>query len=272
MNNEFFLYKYFNVDGSIPSGLSRLQILSDILVTKEIFVPSLELLNDPFEAIINSQTEGQNKINDPRGVLSFTTNDRNILMWAHYSGSHTGVAVKFKIKRESIHRFQKVQYIQDQEELSTLDSILVKSSAWSYENEYRVVFKNSSMKISLNEFGLSVEGLMIGFKTPSQNKEHLKNICLATDVKYGEIKLTSNFSCEIGTLKTIEDHFIDDFIQKERDEEMRENFSSYLEQDHEYPDDDYDPYEHYTQAAESSEEFKSLINRKEELKKKLIGL
>lgn len=199
-NNDFYLYKYFNLSGSFKDGkktIKRLNVFNEILIKKEIFIPSLSMLNDPFELMVNEQNPILLK--DDIGVLSFTSNQGNILMWSHYSGSHTGAAIKFKVSDKSIKDkvFKKVHYIQKFEELNFFnDRSLVKSADWAYENEYRVITGFNSKFESLATLGLTIEGVVLGSNCDEKIYNQIKEVCLAYDYKYGKIELAEDFTCK----------------------------------------------------------------------------
>lgn len=198
--NSFYLYKYFNLGGSFKAGkktIKRLNVFKEILIRNEIFIPSLSMLNDPFELMVNEQHPILMK-NDI-GVLSFTSNEGNILMWSHYSGSHTGAAIKFKVSEKSIQNeiFKKVHYVQKFEELNFFDDrSLVKSANWAYENEYRVIMGYNSKFESLPALGLTIEGVVLGSNCDERIYNQIKEICLAYNYKYGKIELAEDFTCK----------------------------------------------------------------------------
>lgn len=199
-SKNFYLYKYFNLWGSFKSGtktIRRLDVFKEILVRKEIFVPSLSMLNDPFELMVNEQHPVS--IEKQIGVLSFTSNESNILMWSHYSGSHSGAVIKFKVSEQSIQNeiFKKVHYIQKFEELKFFEErTLVKSSNWSHENEYRAIMGYNSKFESLSNLGLTIEGVILGSSCDTKTYNQIKEICFAYDFKHGKMELAADFTCK----------------------------------------------------------------------------
>lgn len=199
-SKDFYLYKYFNLTGSFKSGkktIKRLDVFKEILVRKEIFIPSLSMLNDPFELMVNEQHPILTK--KDIGVLSFTSNESNILMWSHYSGSHTGAAIKFKVSEKSIQNevFKKVHYVQKFGELSFFeDRTLVKSADWAYENEYRVITGYNSKFESLSSLGLTIEGVVLGSNCDEKIYKQIREICFAYNFKHGKIELAPDFTCK----------------------------------------------------------------------------
>lgn len=198
---KFYLYKYFNLEGKVKTSngyITRLSVIRDLLLNKRIFIPSLKVLNDPFEEMVNENKELKNteaELN--KGVLSFTTHYDNLLMWSHYGNSHTGVVVKFSIQKEEEKNFKKVQYVQATSEINLHERILVKSYHWNYENEYRRSFTKSSQHTSLSNIGLKIEGVITGSKCLPKNCKKIYEICLTEKIKLGSVELKKDFSCSL---------------------------------------------------------------------------
>lgn len=91
------------------------------------------------------------QLNSLLGVLCLTCDARNtpknLLMWAHYSESHSGIVVKFKRDCEFVSNAHDVHYVKsrplisakifyDHESISIGD-MYFKSDAWEYEKEIR---------------------------------------------------------------------------------------------------------------------------------------
>ena len=200
-DNEFYLYKYLNLEGEIKdsngNSKTRMKIFEELLIEERIFIPSLELLNDPFELEINNLVE---KIVMKRGILSFTTDPFNLLMWSHYGASHKGAVVRFKVEKTEYKNFLKVQYVKNRSELSILNEpILVKSYHWSYENEYRRVFDSSENYSELSSIGLSVDAIFFGANCPSYIFEQIELLLIYCNLPYTHMKLSQNFECQFKT-------------------------------------------------------------------------
>ena len=101
------------------------------------------------------------------GIVSLTTDPRNLLMWAHYANNHSGFVVEFQIpisaeRQPGSDRYSehivtnieenlipfKVAYRSERPVLKTplpdpvsasIDACLVKSDHWEYEHEHRVI-------------------------------------------------------------------------------------------------------------------------------------
>jgi len=89
------------------------------------------------------------------GFVSFGGSRDNLLMWAHYAGEHTGIAIEFTMTQPSHVGFfgdaHRVKYNRELPviNLYTDDKIyraraflLTKSVHWAYERESRIIVKN----------------------------------------------------------------------------------------------------------------------------------
>ncbi|EPP5774571.1 DUF2971 domain-containing protein [Vibrio cholerae] len=144
---------------------------------KDIKLISDKLLNDWSDIISHFR------------VLSLTTRPDNLLMWSHYADEHRGVVVKFK-KDPSFGTPKKVNYKNGHQSLNNAFNLMaslvvkmeakggfnekhsdmlsdvimkimhkyffMKMSEWSYENEYRIVYPESNVKIKKINSNLDV--------------------------------------------------------------------------------------------------------------------
>ncbi len=102
------------------------------------------------------------------GVISFSETHRNLLMWAHYAGNHSGICIEVEsdwseskerlrdTQSNSLHRFKRVQYDTrrvDFNDFTTINTtnfhetlidiltkqLTLKSDEWMYEKEHRYI-------------------------------------------------------------------------------------------------------------------------------------
>lgn len=95
------------------------------------------------------------KIVNEKGVCCFSSNEKNLLMWSHYSDSHKGVCIKFDMLNDPRFFLQasKVNYREDypiynhlKNRNKLIDYILLsKSKDWSYENEIRIIKEKTGL-------------------------------------------------------------------------------------------------------------------------------
>lgn len=150
---------------------------------------SVEMLNDFLEGI--------KKFSLTTCFSGETVN--NMPMWAHYANNHKGYCVSFKVAKPELimpvfYESKRVGiasiainllsafYNKDEENMLKYSnlynlSLCCKHSLWEYENEYRLVYpsynSNNGQLIFLEEIGLEVESIFIGYKTELLQYESL---------------------------------------------------------------------------------------------------
>lgn len=113
----------------------------------------------------------------------------NQLMWAHYASSHTGICVKYRIQQDNMWVdkkkttfcfMDKIRYADKKISINDItldDALLLKSSQWQYEHEYRMVYFNPapSLKyVPLN--GVMIEAVYMGINITSKHRDQIKNV------------------------------------------------------------------------------------------------
>jgi hypothetical protein len=143
------------------------------LAEKRLKISTLEDLNDPFELLCFEMAD---KIKRPavklarkewgamHGVLCFSSDWRDPVIWAHYSDKHRGLCLGFEIP-DAVGK--RVQYISerlslpDRPELSDASAwVYSKYENWAYEKEIRccVTLEEASESLHFMGFG---EGLKL---------------------------------------------------------------------------------------------------------------
>jgi len=160
-----------------------------ILRDKQIWFSTAESLNDPFEfGFYYSETQingipidtvsFESAIHDMKqmGVLSLSEINDNILMWSHYSESHTGFCIEFErrdsnklgiwdhcvpvIYDENLPTFKPAELT----DKKTVTKILTtKSDLWAYEKEWRIIAKKGNQTYPLPG---DITGIIFGCKMP----------------------------------------------------------------------------------------------------------
>lgn len=168
MSNEpVKLYKYKSTTGD------GFKFSEDIFVQNRLYLTDCSKLNDPAEGsfrigkkivTVPGETYGfaeESNIQyptQPAKICSFSENELATLMWSHYANEHHGICIGFDFKKLKqsclLHR---VKYpsrvplidskIPGQKEFEF--ALKHKQSAWSYENEWRIISFSSSDFISL---------------------------------------------------------------------------------------------------------------------------
>ena len=120
------------------------------------------------------------------GIVCYTSEYRNNLLWSHYSENHKGMCLVFDIPKEKEDSLYKVQYqlhfpeinltddSKTDEEIKTI--VTTKSIEWKYENEYRQVF---IMKNMLYEYPGELIEIIFGCRTPYVDIKMVANIAFS---------------------------------------------------------------------------------------------
>lgn len=118
------------------------------------------------------------------GVICFTRNPENYLMWSHYAKSHTGICIGFDISilnsidNDAIN--QPVKYSEDVPEFNFFHqsqadfgsaTFFHKSKYWDYEEEIRVVTEKHGIKDFNTEL---VQEIIIGCEASIELELHAK--------------------------------------------------------------------------------------------------
>lgn len=138
------------------------------------------------------------EFNKKLGILSLTTKEDNLLMWAHYCNSHQGFVIEFNHendffnqdldKKNILGKLKEVHYSFDRpyKNLAEHDiegAYLTKSKEWEYENEYRMFlpFKKAYNLISDNIYLFKfppnmINAIYCGVNMSYENKNKIKDI------------------------------------------------------------------------------------------------
>ena len=130
----------------------------EALSKRRLKVSPIDELNDPFEYLALDlgdksvrawATQFRKMVSKENGIISFSGNWYQPLMWAHYADSHKGLALGFEVPDRLLF---KINYVEDRIKpesdvdvsKSSMQSLVhqllrTKHKEWSYEDEYRVV-------------------------------------------------------------------------------------------------------------------------------------
>ena len=122
------------------------------------------------------------QIHETIGIVSLTTTPENILMWSHYSNSHTGFCIgldaKFIFKKfEPNLSLQQIIYDSEIPRIGLFDSpttyftkiLSTKSKLWGYEKEYRFIYR-SFVNQTLDITAQAVKEVHLGAKMDQRTK------------------------------------------------------------------------------------------------------
>lgn len=136
----------------------------DVISNQCLKLSLINDLNDPFELIAADLPDFESRIEMRKfkdymagklGILCFSKNWNNPLLWSHYANRHKGVALEFFIKdeialpvkyRKNRFRFdvkEKIYLKQNVSREETDEIWLTKFESWNYEEEIRVICSQS---------------------------------------------------------------------------------------------------------------------------------
>lgn len=182
----------------------------DSIVNERLFLSTREFMNDINEAHWNCSGDCINdipyrkvaqefrKVADSIRFTCFVEAIDNHLMWAHYAGGFTGVALEYEIDR-NIYRIEKIEYngIPDVNrdsmervlngELHITDTGVLKrkDSFWVYEDEWRLFGAAPARYIQ----GVKPKALIFGAKLSEGSVQHeaLAKVSAMSGVRIGHL-------------------------------------------------------------------------------------
>jgi hypothetical protein len=155
-------------------------------------------------------------INSTIGIFSLASTYNNVLMWSHYSDSHTGIVIKINANKNYFEYLDEVNYTNErpkiklskrdyssEESIETYKKIFFnKSLGWSYESEYRdfklLINGYNSEKKDKNRFPIIlfdfpkeiIEGIIFGVRV---DEEQIINFISQVEVEYNNLKYEKAF-------------------------------------------------------------------------------
>ena len=156
------------------------------------------------------------------GICCFSEIKSNILLWSHYAKNHSGVCVGFStnlimdyadrlLSQNELLDLVKVKYAKEypqhslikielgSEDVSDVEDILyTKSSDWSYEKEYRLIFWGKT-NFCIN-FGFdTISEIVLGCRISAIHRDQILGICSTSENPpqvYQAIKSERQFSLD----------------------------------------------------------------------------
>lgn len=129
----------------------------EALEKRRLKVSTIEDLNDPFEFQNNTSENGSLRrawhsaiadVFERNGLISFSREWKNPVLWSHYADSHRGIALGFDVV---VSHLAAVEYTSTRRELGNIENLSrdqkvelikratrTKFSHWSYEDEERI--------------------------------------------------------------------------------------------------------------------------------------
>jgi hypothetical protein len=160
-------------------------------------------MNDPFDVFPSTEINKQSAaaiqhVRQNIGVCCFTTDPKNLVMWAHYADKHRGICLCFdfpdnqsiinppprwnKTQREANIAVtpQSVIYAQSRPKVAMgsnlANYLLTKYQAWGYEKEYRAFILDDAGEFNYNPIYLT--GIIAGCKMPNKDLSELRKLII----------------------------------------------------------------------------------------------
>ena len=107
------------------------------------------------DAEANAPAQMRSFVETKLGVVSLAATVDNLLLWAHYASSHTGISIEFRASDLAHGEFfgdalrvvyqvdlPVVNFYRDELKEQVRKLLLTKSKGWEYEQEWRIIVKN----------------------------------------------------------------------------------------------------------------------------------
>lgn len=111
----------------------------------------------------------------------FTEKNDNLLMWSHYANNLKGVCLKFDTTKDNdlFSQIHPIKYT-DYRPRNLQNIVFTKSTAWSYEQEWRLIIKTNKRKISTS----SLAGIIVGDNLHIDLKRKIKTIAHENKISF----------------------------------------------------------------------------------------
>ena len=186
-------------------GNGLLHVL-DMMINERIYLSTYLHMNDVGEGDWdhgNSDPNEKRYLDASKSVRSIVKKQRftcfleaaeNPLMWAHYAGGFSGVALKYELDL-SIHDIRKIDYdgvpivsIKQLEQITNYEIkpqdvgiLRSKAPCWQYESEWRLYSSSEDQYIT----GIKPQALILGLSRDTTAFDILKEIAVKRDIKIG---------------------------------------------------------------------------------------
>lgn len=148
---------------------------------------------------ITKLEEYKNQVSE-LGVVCYSSDFYNNLLWAHYADNHNGMCLVFDVSSDK-EKLYKVEYqerfpeidLSDNAEthIETIKIVTTKSLEWKYEQEYRQVY---IMKNMLCEYPGELVEIIFGCRTPFDDIKMVANIAVnkKPDISISKMNMARN--------------------------------------------------------------------------------
>lgn len=162
-----------------------------------------QMMNDEDKFQLWAGNLEEELINKIIGIISFSTNWNNVLMWSHYASNHTGYCIGLdeqklrethkiefggKVIYPESNTFPSVHPLMDEKE-SFFKKFFTKSIDWKYEEEYRILNiippeKSGNSNIRKFKYDSSfISDITLGLKISDKASSEIIEICKKYNIK-----------------------------------------------------------------------------------------
>jgi len=170
-------------------SLANFEHVADIFCNNRFYAAQFFDLNDPMEGMFDyekgTKKEYLEKIREGKEKLricSFSSDFRNLLLWAHYADGFKGICIEVELNDWPDHDIAKVNYEpfkpifnnEHGEYVHYWPNIILreKNAAWKYEKEIRVLTRREFVSYPMVE----IKSVLLGSRTPSPIKQALLRV------------------------------------------------------------------------------------------------
>lgn len=180
-NDPFDCNLYISARGNINVHKTKLRELNPDLSESELDIRTRNELEEKNikkrEKRIHKDIGQINKAD--LGIFSTSSKRDNILMWSHYSDCHRGICLEFKVTDGKLFGcdLSRVIYQKQYPKISVYDEIdlewmkrflTTKASDWSYEDEWRILYRETGCKAFPPE---ELTGVILGAYISKKKRE-----------------------------------------------------------------------------------------------------
>lgn len=206
------LYRYMSFNEYAEQGIKN----------EDIYMVSGAEVNDAFEGIVISESSTQldTEIYNEHSqseiyIKSFSCKKNNLLMWSHYADAHKGICIGYdfaRVSEEIKHHLYPVQYSNVIPSIDDINRLRIhefmylrKSCCWSYEKEWRLIYKKEDLPYINHNITLNcISEIQFGLRTSEEIKRKIFEIVKEKNEKGSSIKLYETIKSEEGySLKTV---------------------------------------------------------------------
>ncbi|MBY0296333.1 MAG: DUF2971 domain-containing protein [Methylobacterium sp.] len=205
----YYLYRYRGLGeiGSKLSGTFTRELSA--LAEPYVWCSNFEKMNDPMEGFFRPSTRFRNTpefkekfktiyaAKQKIGIVSFSDDKSNDLMWAHYAGNYSGICIRYRaeellaslpdgVRLARLGYSDRLPRLTQENEESIRTILSQKKSCWAYEREWRILGPVGQLKIGSN----AISRIYLGSRIEKDKKEELIKLARQKDIKMSEMSVS----------------------------------------------------------------------------------